>query len=195
MFSGIIKWIARVNEINQETDGILVTIKKPKLLQCRIGDSICINGVCSTVEKVNAKQFSVHYMPETLKLTTFAKLTSNDKVNLEDSLKLNDILSGHLVTGHVDCMGKIKKICLSPLMFVIAYPEKFSKFIIEKGSICTNGISLTCYNVKNNNFTVSLIPHTFKNTNLHFLKVGDNVNLEFDIIGKYVKKNTRIKSK
>jgi len=151
------------------------------------GESISINGVCSTVKKAG-KILAFDYMPETLKLTNLAQLKKGDIVNLEQSLRFGDTLSGHIVLGHIDGKGKIESIQKegNSLAFEIRIPNKaFKKFLIYKGSVAVEGISLTIAKVLKDSFTVKIIPHTLENTNLKFKKKGDLLNIEFDILAKY----------
>ena len=184
MFSGISKYLSSVEKIKKQKDLLIFSIKKPAGLKIKKGDSISIDGVCSTVSKIGRDFFQIEYMPETVKITKPIKV--GDFVNLESSLKINDLLGGHLVSGHVDCTGTVKNINKEKL--IISFPKNFFKYIINKGSITVNGISLTSYNLHLNAFEVSLIPYTLKNTNLSKLKKGSKVNLEFDQIAKYVEK-------
>lgn len=188
MFSGIISWLEPVKQIKKAKNNLIVTISKPKKLKLKIGDSISVDGVCSTVIKQTSTSFVVEYMPETIKLTK--PLVVKDKVNLETSLKFNDILSGHLVSGHIDCVGQV--INFKNNVLKIKYPKKFKKYIIRKGSVSINGISLTVSKLTANYLEVSLISHTVKNTNLQYLKINDKVNLEFDLIGKYVEQISHV---
>lgn len=190
MFSGIIANLAPVLKIKKKGANFLVNIQKPKKFKCHIGDSISVNGVCSTIIKFDQKSFLVEYMPETLKLTTFSNLAAKQFVNLEQPLKLNDIISGHLVSGHIDTTASITNIIDQKNSKIIEFliPDKFSHYIIYKGSVAINGVSLTTFNDRKNKFQVSLIPHTLKSTNLGLLKKGDKVNIEFDLLAKYLEK-------
>jgi len=187
MFSGIIQSVEPIIALKKNQGNFVVCIKKPTFFKLKTGDSVSVNGVCSTVIKQNKKSFVVEYMPETLKKTTFSNLAVNQKVNLETSLKMQDYISGHLVTGHIDCVGFVDLVeTCHGMSLHIKYPKKYRNFIIEKGSIAINGIALTVFNVRQNIFSVAIIPHTIKNTNLQYLQKGYKVNLEFDLIGKYL---------
>lgn len=187
MFSGISQYLSSIKKIKKAKNLLIIDITKPKKLKIKKGDSISIDGVCSTIIKISKVFFQVEYMPETIKITKPLKI--NDPVNLETSLKLNDLLGGHLISGHVDCTGIVKNI--NKKTFTFSFPKKFKKYLINKGSIAINGISLTTNYLLPTNFQVSLIPYTIKHTNLSALKKGSKVNLEFDQIAKYVEKITK----
>ena len=189
MFSGITEIKIPINKISQNKGNLLVEIKKPLKWNLKIGESVLVDGICSTVIK-DGRSFQVEYMPETLSKTNIKERKVGDQVNLERSLKLNDVLSGHLVTGHIDTTGFVKRITKAGNSKVIEFIFKgnFSKYLVSKGSVAINGVSLTIVKAFKNNFTVSLIPHTLKVTNIGELKKGDKVNLEFDIIAKYLER-------
>jgi len=184
MFTGIIKELGKIKSLKKNGDKLVVSIKSDQKLA--IDDSISVNGVCSTVIKIESKGFTVEYMPESLKITDIPKWKEGDKVNLEPPLKIGDKINGHFVQGHIDTTGKISKIENDE--FEISFKKKYSKFIALKGSISVDGISLTISKVQKNSFTVSLIPHTLKNTTLGFKKVGDLVNIEVDMMSRYLKR-------
>lgn len=184
MFSGISQNLSCIEKIKREKDLLIFHIKKPVALKIKKGDSINIDGVCSTVSKIGRDFFQVEYMSETVNITKPIK--AGDFVNLESSLKINDLLGGHMVSGHIDCTGIVKNVKKEKL--VISFPKKFSKYIINKGSVTVNGISLTAHHLLRTTFQVSLIPYTLKHTNLSKLKKGSKVNLEFDQFAKYVEK-------
>ncbi len=183
MFTGIIKDLGTIKSLKKESDNLVASIESK--LKFEVDDSVAVNGVCSTVTKTQGKTFTVEYIPETLKVTDISKWKQGDKVNLEPPLSLGDKLNGHFVQGHVDSTAKITNIENNE--FVISFPREFSKYIALKGSISVDGISLTISNLSQNAFTVSLIPHTLKNTTLGFKKVGDLVNIEVDMISRYLK--------
>ncbi|GAB6282757.1 MAG: riboflavin synthase [Ignavibacterium sp.] len=191
MFTGLIEEIGIIKNKISLGGGIKLIINASKVLDnLNIGDSINISGACQTVVEKNKNSFSVEAVEETLKKTNFAKLRIGDKVNLEKSMKAENMFGGHFVLGHTDTVGKIreiKKLTTSSLIN-IQFPKEFSKYLINVGSIAVEGISLTIAEIKNDSFTVSIIPHTLKETNLSFKKIGDEVNLEFDVLGKYVEK-------
>jgi len=166
-----------------------LTLKARVVLEnTQIGDSIAVNGVCLTVTGLSAESFTVDIMQETLKKTNLHELKQHAGVNLERALQLKSRLGGHLVSGHIDGTGKITAItpCGIAKVFTISCPQSIAGYIVPKGSVALDGISLTVVDVGKDWFTVSLIPHTAKNTTLGFKKVSDTVNIETDLIGKYV---------
>ena len=195
MFSGIVQEIGAVQHLDL-SDGILnVTVSASVLVSdLKIGDSISINGCCQTVidkqDSPSKSYFVVQAVEETLKKTNLKKLKTGDKVNLETSLRIGDKISGHFVSGHVDCTGEVRSITSDGgnTLIKIKFPMEFVKFIAPKGSIAVNGVSLTVINVQNNvcEFDFALIPFTMTNTNLGLVKKGDLVNLEVDLIGRYL---------
>ncbi len=189
MFSGITEIKMPIKKIANQKGNLLAEIKKPLKWKLKVGESVLVDGICSTIIKTGAN-FKVEYMPETLSKTNIGERKIGDNVNLERSLKLNDLLSGHLVTGHIDLTGRVKKIKNSGNSKVIEFSvdKKFAKYLVNKGSVAVNGVSLTVVKAGNNSFSVSLIPHTLKITNLGGLKIGDTVNLEFDVIAKYLER-------
>lgn len=154
------------------------------------GESIAINGVCLTVYNIKGRRFLVDVSPETLSRTILGKLVIGDFVNMERALKLSDRLGGHIVSGHVDCVAELteKRLVGDFTLFNFSLPAEFDKYIIEKGSITINGVSLTINDCHRGIFSVSIIPHTLQETTLGKLVVGSKVNIEVDIIGKYVEK-------
>ncbi|MCX6151612.1 MAG: riboflavin synthase [Ignavibacteriales bacterium] len=189
MFTGLIEEVGKVKKVQQLGGGLKISISSITILNdLNIGDSININGACQTVVNFNKESFDVEAVEETLKKTNLAKLKLNNNVNLERSLTLNKKLGGHFVLGHVDTTGKIltiKKLSTSYLVSVSCQKE-YLQYLINVGSIAVEGISLTVANYNKNSFTVSIIPHTWKHTNLADKKIGEDVNLEFDVLGKYV---------
>lgn len=191
MFTGIIEEIGKVKSFERCSNGALITVECQTVLNgTKIGDSISVNGVCQTVIEMDNKTFRANISDETLHVTAFTDLKSGDEVNLERALMLSSRLGGHLVSGHVDCKGKFlysKKLSdFYDLVFDV--PHEYKKYVVRKGSVAINGISLTVANVEGNVFKAAVIPHTFNNTNLKNLKSGDYVNIETDILGKYVEK-------
>ena len=195
MFTGLVAELGTVTELKPLKQSYNITVKAQKVLEnLKIGDSIAVNGACLTVVKISGSAFTADIMPETVKLTNLLKLTnlrnlkSGDKVNLERTLKLSDGLDGHIVSGHVEGIGVIasKKAQGIAEIVTVKTPPQLLKYIIKKGSIAIDGISLTVTEVTGSGFSVSLIPHTARETTLGFKKPGDEVNLETDIIGKYV---------
>ncbi len=189
MFTGIIEEIGTVKSLGHIASAFEIDINCKKICEdVKIDDSIAINGVCLTVIDFGKSYFKVTAIKETLTKSTLGKLKINQKVNLERALRPTDRLGGHIVQGHVDCIGKIISIRqIHPSYeLVIQYPQDYAKYVVEKGSICIDGISLTIVKAYENKFSVAIIPHTWNNTTLQFLNVGNDVNLEFDIIGKYI---------
>ncbi len=192
MFTGIIQSIGSVISY---TNGELEISTTLDLSDCKIGSSICCNGVCLTATKIIFKDdqyiFKVNVGEETYKRTNFS-YEELAKINIEKSLKIGDEISGHFVYGHVDCttnITNIKKLNNSWEFFFQNFKNKNKNFIVEKGSIAINGISLTIAQQNNNNFSISVIPHTFDNTNLKYLKVKDLVNIEFDYLARFSMKD------
>jgi riboflavin synthase len=189
MFSGIIEELGQVNKISRQKNNALLEIKTTKVSEdTKIGDSISVNGVCLTAIKKEAESLTFEVIPETLRVTNLGNLKLKDLVNLERSLKVGDRLSGHFVSGHIDCIGFIRKknYINNNLCFEIAIPSEFIKYCIPKGSVAVDGISLTLVNKRSNAFTIYIIPHTLKNTTLGFKCPSDKVNVEFDILTKRI---------
>ena len=187
MFTGIIEELGEVKRISRRGSNTLIEIRATLTQEgTKTGDSICVNGACLTVIKKEAGILTFEAIPETLKLTNLGVLRVSDKVNLERSLKIGDRLSGHFVTGHVDCIGVIrrKNYINNNLSFEIAVPAQFLKYCLVKGSVAVDGISLTLVNKRGNTFCVYIIPHTLSNTTLGFKGPSDKVNIEFDILAK-----------
>lgn len=191
MFTGIIEEIGEIKTFSKLSNGAVVEVVCNKVLEgTKIGDSISINGVCETVIELKNSSFLAKISDETLAVTTFSNLKQGDKVDLERALTLNSRIGGHIVSGHVDCVGRILKIeKLSQFYNLeIELPYDFSKYVVYKGSITINGISLTVATAAENRFTVAIIPHTFENTILKYLNTGDFVNIETDILARYIEK-------
>jgi len=189
MFTGLVEEIGIVKTITPLGGGLKLAISCSILIPgAKLGDSININGACQTVEKIDKDSFYVTAVEETVKKTSLGYFKRGDRVNLESSITLNKKLGGHFVLGHVDCTGKIISIRKQTASYLleVSYPAEFSKYIIHVGAIAVDGISLTVAEFDEHNFVVSVIPHTWKETTLQDKKTGDLVNLEFDILGKYV---------
>ena len=190
MFTGIVQAIGKLKK--EKNFLIIKILDQPFDMQ--IGDSIAVDGICLTVKEISNNQFKVDVSEETLKKTTLGEKSNiNQIVNLEPALRISDRLGGHIVSGHIDGLGKvenIEKLEKSWLLSIKWQNKKFSKYIVDKGSICVNGISLTIAKSENEGeiFTIAIIPHTWENTNLKNLEIGDNVNLESDTLIKYVEK-------
>ncbi|HEX2866310.1 MAG TPA: riboflavin synthase [Ignavibacteriales bacterium] len=191
MFTGLVEETGTVKLVKNISGGIELTVNARKVLEgLLIGDSINISGACQTVTSFDKGSFTVTAVEETLKKTNLGKLNVGSLVNLERSLTMNKRLGGHFVMGHVDTTGKILRIRQlgSSILMEVSYPKEFGKYIIHVGSVAVEGISLTVAGFSERSFTVSLIPHTWKETNLKEKTPGMEVNLEFDVLGKYVAK-------
>ncbi|ACL20833.1 riboflavin synthase, alpha subunit [Desulfitobacterium hafniense DCB-2] len=189
MFTGIIEELGKVTDLKVLPDSAQLTLEGTKVLEStQIGDSIAVNGICLTVVKMQGNLFTVDVMAETLHKTNLKECSRGTQVNLERALQLSTRLGGHLVSGHVDGVGTIQKITpvgIARVFTIKATPELLN-YVLPKGSIAIDGISLTVVELLPQAFTVSLIPHTRQETTLGFKGVGDVVNLETDLIGKYV---------
>ena len=191
MFSGIVTHIGKVHKIYKKNKNCVLQIKSNmKFLKNEIGSSISCSGTCLTLESYN-KTFAKFFLSlETLSRTNFKYCKKGDSINLEKSLKYGQRLSGHFVQGHVDATLKIKKIVFigKSWLLVINLPTKYKNYLVQKGSVTINGVSLTVAKILKNHFHISIIPHTLKLTNLAKLKFNDTVNVEFDILAKYIRK-------
>ena len=193
MFNGIIFNTGKVKKKYIDSSGLILTINSKININSKkeIGSSICCAGVCLTLTKYKNNNLSFHISKETIKRSNLSMLKINDIVNLEKPIKFGDRISGHFIQGHVDTMARVKKIKLSGKSWHIDFSleKKFKKYLINKGSIAVNGVSLTIAKVKQNVFQVVVIPHSLKLTNLIKLQEKDLVNIEFDILLKYIKNN------
>lgn len=191
MFTGLIQEIGKVVRFEQFGAGRRLTISAPgSAAELNVNDSIAVNGCCLTVVAKGDAEFSVEAVEETLKKTTIGMLSTGAPVNLELAMKLDARLGGHLVLGHVDGVGVVKtvKSIESSWLFTIGVPEEFLHYVIPVGSIAIDGVSLTVARILGEDVTVSIIPHTFEKTIFQYLKTGSLVNIEFDLIGKYVER-------
>lgn len=192
MFTGIIETIGVVKQLRNGSNSSTITITPQKdiLNNTKIGDSIAINGICLTVTNIKQHSFEADIMAETLSVTALSSLSVGESVNLERALKVSDRLGGHIVSGHVDGIGIIKQIQQEDIANIITIetPSTLLRYIITRGSITIDGISLTVIEVTNTYFKVSIIPHTSQETTLLTKSIGTRVNLETDIIAKYVEK-------
>ncbi|WP_018337317.1 riboflavin synthase [Butyricimonas synergistica] len=194
MFTGIIEEIGTIKGIKRGNRSVVLEVKAKKVLEdLKVGDSIATNGVCLTVTSFSGGSFCADVMPETMQRSNLGGLHAGDPVNLERALSLNGRLGGHIVSGHVDGMGKIvgREKDENAIWVTIATSADLLRYIVEKGSITIDGISLTVVAVTDSGFTVSIIPHTQDETTLVKKQVGDDVNLENDVIAKYVEKLMR----
>ena len=191
MFTGIIEALGTIAEIRPVGQGKRLSLDTDFILdQTKIGDSLSVSGACLTVVGIEGLRFKVDISPESLGKTTFGRAKVGDRVNLERALRLSDRIDGHLVSGHIDGMGTIKqkKMIGNSIVVKIEVPELLTRYMIKKGSVAVDGISLTINNCGRNSFDVSVIPHTAKMTTLGLCKIGDFVNIETDMIGKYVER-------
>lgn len=191
MFTGLIEEIGIVKSVHQSGKSAALVVGASKILEdVKLGDSIATNGVCLTVTSFTANEFTVDVMPETMMRSNLGKLTGGSKVNLERAMKVGDRFGGHIVSGHIDGTGVIKAFTEdeNAIWVTVACDRQVLKYIIEKGSITIDGISLTVAYVDDKTFKVSIIPMTKDETTLIAKKVGDDVNLECDMVGKYVEK-------
>ena len=198
MFTGLVAELGSVEKLAQQGNSFHLTVAAQKVMQnLKIGDSVAVNGVCLTVVHLGEASFTADVMPETVRLTNIGLLHAGDRVNLERTLRLCDGLDGHIVSGHVEGLGTIASRRPDGIAMVVTIttPPELLKYIIKKGSIAIDGISLTVTEVTETSFSVSLIPHTAKETTLGFKDVGDRVNLETDIIAKYVERMLGFKNK
>ena len=191
MFTGLIEETGIVKNTVISKDGMEITISCNKILEdIKLGASICVNGACQTVTSFTNSDFTIQASNETLKVTTFKNLKKNDVVNLERALTLEKRIDGHIVSGHIDCTATFinSKNDGFSKEFFFKLPKEFSKYVIYKGSIAINGVSLTVASIKDDVFSVELIPTTLKEVNLSNLRSGDIVNIETDLFAKYVEK-------
>lgn len=189
MFTGIIENMAEVIDVKPNKNNLDITFKSDLLSELKVDQSISHNGVCLTVADISNETYLVNVVKETIDKSNFDSIRVGDMVNIERSMMLNDRLDGHIVQGHVDQIAECVSIDEQGGSYVMTFKYKKSENItVEKGSICVNGISLTVCNSQDNTFSVAIIPYTWDNTNLKNINVGDTVNLEFDIVGKYIAK-------
>lgn len=191
MFTGIIEELGIVRRLERGSDSCIISIQANQVLgDVQLGDSIAVNGVCLTVTSFDKEHFTADMMAETLAKTNLKDLSTGQRVNLERAVRLGDRMGGHLVQGHVDAVGIIssqQRVDIARILRINA-PDEILKYLVAKGSVAIDGISLTVVEVLYDSFTVSIIPHTAQKTTLGFKNPGDTVNLEADIIGRYVEK-------
>lgn len=197
MFTGIIECTGKVESIAIKGSNRSFWIRSPISNSLKVDQSVSHNGVCLTVENIKENSHLVTAIEETLAKTNLSKIETGDVLNLERCMQLNGRIDGHLVQGHTDCTAVCKNITdkNGSHNYRFEIPLKFASLIIEKGSIALNGISLTIFDITENEFSVSIIPYTFDNTNLHFLKINDWVNIEFDMMGKYIQRNVQLSTR
>lgn len=190
MFTGIIETLGVIQEIRKEKDNIHITVNTSLVTELKIDQSVAHNGICLTVVDITDSCYTVTAIGETIKKTTISHWQTNEIINLERAMKLGDRLDGHIVQGHVDQIGKcsIAEETNGSWFYTFDYDDSLGNITIEKGSITVNGVSLTVVNSSKNKFSVAIIPYTYEHTNFKKIEVGTKVNLEFDVIGKYVSK-------
>ena len=190
MFTGIIETLGTIKELQKENNNLHITVNSSVNDELKIDQSVAHNGVCLTVIAIENDNYTVTAIQETINKTNLSDWEINDVINLERAMKLGDRLDGHIVQGHVDQVAICKNIeeANGSWYFTFEYDAALSNITIEKGSVTVNGVSLTVVNSKLNEFSVAIIPYTYEHTNFHSFKIGTKVNLEFDVIGKYVKR-------
>ncbi|RKX18369.1 MAG: riboflavin synthase [Candidatus Zixiibacteriota bacterium] len=198
MFTGLIQTIGSITVVGSRGNYKLLTIKPDVPFEnTALGESVAVDGCCLTVTRFDRSFVTVEVSPESVRTTIIGKYNSGQKVNLERALLPTDRLGGHMVTGHVDCLGEIVNISKigGSIELSIRYPEGFAPYLVPKGSVAINGISLTVNELQENIFEVNIIPHTRQATTVQNFKMGDSVNLEFDIVGKYIARMIKTSSK
>lgn len=188
MFTGIIETLGTITALEKEQENLHITMRSSLTNELKIDQSVAHNGVCLTVIAIDGDQYTVTAIQETILKTTVSDWKVGDKVNLERAMKLGDRLDGHIVQGHVDQIGYCKSIreADGSWYFTFEYDPALHNITIEKGSVTINGTSLTVVDSNKNEFSVAIIPYTFEHTNFHIFRVGTKINLEFDVVGKYV---------
>ena len=194
MFTGIIEHIGEVVSLQKEAENLHISMRSPITQELKIDQSVAHNGVCLTVVAIEGDIYTVTVIQESLQKTNLGDLQVGDQVNIERCMKLGDRLDGHLVQGHVDQTAECTQIVeLEGSWYFTFSHENLGNITVEKGSVCVNGVSLTVVNSQVDSFSVAIIPYTYNHTNFHDFKLGTIVNLEFDILGKYLIKMNQIK--
>jgi riboflavin synthase len=190
MFTGIIETLGTIQSLEKDGENIHISVQSSITNELKIDQSVAHNGVCLTVVAINNDIYTVTAIKETIDKTNLSQWKIKDKINLERAMKLGDRLDGHIVQGHVDQIATCKNIeeANGSWYFTFEYDASLNNITIEKGSVTVNGVSLTVVNSKLNEFSVAIIPYTYEHTIFHTFKIGTKVNLEFDVIGKYVKR-------
>jgi riboflavin synthase len=196
MFTGIIESLGEIKRIEKERGNLSITIASILTNELKIDQSVAHNGVCLTVVGINNDEYTVTAIQETLEKTNLGDWKTGDLINIERAMRLGDRLDGHIVQGHVDQIGVCKNVenANGSWYYTFEYDENLTNITIEKGSITVNGVSLTVVNSKKNEFSVAIIPYTYEHTNFKKFEIGTKVNLEFDVIGKYVARLHILKS-
>lgn len=196
MFTGIIEQLGRIKDIQHHEGKLILQVEATFMNELRVDQSVAHNGICLTLTDINENRYTVCAVHETMAKTTIGSWQKDDLINLERGLIVGSRLDGHIVQGHVDTTG----ICIERIeangnwQFRFSYPKEFAALIIEKGSIVINGVSLTCYNLSENTFEVTIIPFTMDHTTFQQLQIGNQVNLEFDVLGKYFLRQQAVKT-
>lgn len=196
MFTGIIETLAEVVSTRKDGGNLVITIQTPLARELKVDQSVAHNGVCLTVTNIQGDTYETIAVTETLQKSNLGQLSPTQFVNLERAMVFNGRIDGHLVQGHVDSVGE----CISceeqngSWLYRFRFPSEFAALIVEKGSICMNGISLTVFDVTSNEFSVAIIPYTYEHTNVSKIKKGALINLEFDILGKYVARQLAVRN-
>ena len=195
MFTGIIEKTGIIKEIIIKGTNKTFWVASPLAIELKIDQSLSHNGVCLTIEEIKAGMHRVTAIEETILKTNLGSWQKESMINLERCMQLNGRLDGHIVQGHIDCTATCIEVVdkAGSWEYSFVYPRQFAAFIIEKGSVTINGISLTCFNVTEENFTVAIIPYTFEHTNMSDLQKADMVNIEWDVVGKYVQRQLHLR--
>ncbi len=191
MFTGLVEELGTIKKAERKRGSVVFTILAPRIAaSLKVHDSVAVDGVCLTVIRRTKSFFETQAVEETLSKTTLGTLRAGDSVNLERPLLSTTRLGGHFVLGHVDCVGKVSKVEMraSSWMFWLKVPKRYTHLLIPVGSVAVNGVSLTVAALKQTTFGVSIIPHTMRQTTFRLLRVGSGVNIEFDVLGKYVER-------
>ena len=194
MFTGIIEAFGKVVDLKKDQENLHISLESSLTQELKIDQSLAHNGVCLTIVNTTADQYSVTSIQETLEKSNLGTVKMGDLINLERAMIMNSRLDGHIVQGHVDQIGFCTEIDFreGSWVFDFEYDQNLNNITVEKGSICVNGVSLTVVNSLQNKFSVAIIPYTYEHTNFHKIQKGDTVNLEFDMIGKYISKLHRL---
>ncbi len=189
MFTGIIEQVAKVIRLSQEDSNLRLRVKSSLTSELKIDQSVAHNGVCLTVVAIENDEYEVVAVEETLQKSNLGQLHEGDSINMERCMQMNARLDGHIVQGHVDEKAKLIEVLDQNGSWKFSFElQNPSKLIVEKGSICVNGVSLTAFDITERGFSIAVIPYTFEHTNFQYIKPGQEVNIEFDIIGKYVER-------
>ena len=194
MFTGLVETVGMVKAVTPRGPIKRYTVSAPFAAELELGESVAIDGTCQTVVNQDDKSFAVEAVPETLKRTTFGEFRVGREVNLERALRFSDRLGGHLVSGHIDCTGRVAKVLTrgEERILTVDYPADYASLMVDKGSVAIDGVSLTVVEASLRQFTVAIIPHTWDATTLRRLRPGERVNLEFDLVAKYILRSQQV---